>query len=93
MIDLDKLEALAIAATRGEWHAGHLADDDCECNCDYVLSENYMGSVCTISVGNELPISEGGNDSPPLEEAKANMRFIAALNPDVVLKLIALARK
>lgn len=39
-----------------------------------------MGSVATIAcidLSNGLPISEGGNDQPVLEEARANARLIA----------------
>lgn len=89
MSDLEKLRELAERADQGEWHAGHIADDAHPCNCDYVLSDSgYMGSIARISVDNGLPISEGGNDSPPLEEAKANLRFIAAANPATVLALL-----
>lgn len=39
-----------------------------------------MGSVATIAcidLSNRLPISEGGNDAPPLDEARANARLIS----------------
>jgi hypothetical protein len=39
-----------------------------------------MGSVATIAgigIANHLPIAEGGNDDPPLEEARANARLIS----------------
>jgi hypothetical protein len=64
--------------TPGPWTVPHLAQDDCECNCASVLADGYFGSVATISVDNGKRVGEGGNDSPPLEEAKANARLIAA---------------
>lgn len=77
--EIDNLRDLLGKATQGDWHAGHLADDDHPCGCRYVLSEGYMGAVATVDVGNGLPISEGGNDAPPLDEAKANLALIAAM--------------
>ena len=87
-----ELERLARAATGGEWIAGHFANDEHPCDCRYILSEGYCGSIATIDVDNGLSIDAGGNDSPPPEEAKANLRFIAAANPSTILKLIVAAR-
>ena len=42
-----------------------------------------MGSICTISISDGKTISEFGNDCPPLDEAKANARLIAAA-PDLL---------
>ena len=72
--------------TPGPWYPGHLCRDDHACNCPYVLSEGYAGAICEVSVNNDLPISEGGNDAPPLAEAKANQRLIAAA-PDLYAAL------
>jgi hypothetical protein len=72
--------------TPGPWSVPHLAVDSTSCNCAYVLAEPYMGSICTISVSDGKTISELGNDSPPLEEAKANARLIAAA-PDLLAAL------
>lgn len=70
--------------TPGPWSAtNHFADDTTPCNCAYVLCDGYAGSICDISVGNGLPIGEGGNDSPPREEAAANARLIASA-PDLL---------
>ncbi len=55
-----------------------------------MLSECYMGCVTTVAcmdVANNLPISEGGNDAPPLEEARANARLIAR-SPDMRALLV-----
>ena len=64
--------------TPGPWHVGHFADDSHLCNCTGILSECYAGAVAEIKIGNGIPIGDGGNDCPPLEEAKANGRLIAA---------------
>lgn len=64
--------------TPGPWLCGHFADDAHSYNCTSILAEGYMGSIAQVTVGNGLPISQGGNDAPPLEEAKANGRLIAA---------------
>lgn len=66
------------AHTPGPWSVPHFADDDVKCNCAYVLSEGYAGAVADVRIGNGRPIGDGGNDCPPLEEAKANAHLIAA---------------
>jgi hypothetical protein len=53
------------------------------CDCRYVLCESVMGAVCTVHVADNKPISEGGNDDPPIDEAKANAHLIAAA-PDLL---------
>jgi hypothetical protein len=83
------IKQLALAATPGPWHAGCLANDEAACNCQWVTNGGHAGSICTVDVGNGLRISDGGNDSPPLAEAKANLRYIAAVSPDVALRTLA----
>lgn len=85
MTDLRKL---AEQATPGPWEPGHLADDSHPCNCKGIFDGSYAGGLFHAVVDNELPISEGGNDGPPLEEAKANLRYIAAAHPQAVLSLL-----
>ena len=68
--------------TPGPWSLPHLADPKVKCNCGYVLSDMYMGSIATVNVDNSNLAQDGGNDSPPLEEAIANARLIAAA-PDM----------
>lgn len=68
--------------TKGPWSVPHFADADVKCNCANVLSESYMGAIATIHIDNGLPVSAGGNDCPPLDEATANGRLIAAA-PDM----------
>ena len=83
------IKVKAKAATQGEWAPGCFCDESSSCECKYIFSEGYNGSIATISIDNDLRIGEGGNDSPPIEEAKANLSFIAAANPSAVLSLIA----
>lgn len=64
--------------TPGPWHPGHLGSDH-PCQCANVCDEGYAGGICTIHIGNGLPIGEGGNDAPPREEAIANMHAISAV--------------
>ena len=66
-------------ATEGPWWEPHLSRDDISCDCAYILAEGYMGSICDICFNNGLKVGEGGNDSPPLDEAKANGKLIAFL--------------
>jgi hypothetical protein len=77
--DLVELRELHAKATEGPWHAtNHFADDSTPCNCAYILSDGYAGSICQISFDNGRNIADGGNDSPPREEAAANGKLIAA---------------
>lgn len=75
--------------TPGPWSVPHMARDEVGCNCAYVLAEPYMGSICTISISDGKTIRDFGNDCPPLDEAKANARLIAAA-PDLLAALIDL---
>lgn len=63
--------------TKGPWSTPHLAQDHVDCNCAYVLSDGYFGSIATIQFDNGLLVGSGGNDSPPIVEAKANAKLIA----------------
>lgn len=73
--------------TPGPWHPGHLGSDG-KCQCRSVCDEGYAGGICTVHVGNGLPIGDGGNDAPPRDEAVANMYLIAAA-PDLLAALEA----
>lgn len=69
--------------TPGPWDPPHLSDDSTTCNCRSIVEGGYAGGIATVHVDNGIPlISEGGNDCPPLEEAKANGHLIAAA-PDL----------
>ena len=64
--------------TEGPWILPHFADNSSSCECEAILSDGYIGSIALVSVSNGKDISDGGNDCPPLEEAQANARLIAA---------------
>ncbi|WP_312418294.1 hypothetical protein [Shinella sp.] len=79
--------------TPGKWYPGHLGTDS-TCQCRSIVDDgSYMGAIAAVHVSNGLPVGEGGNDSPPAEEAAANMRFIAACNPVAMREVLALARQ
>lgn len=91
-ITTEDLERMLSEATKGPWYPGHLCDDTHSCNCASILSETgIFGAVASVHVNNGLSISDGGNDAPSEEEAKANQRLIAAA-PDLARELLA-ARK
>src|SRR5689334_5545844 len=90
---LDEIAGGCEGVTPGPWHAGCLADDLSSCNCRTILSETCCGGIGEVFVDNSLPIPEGGNDAPPLEEAKANLRHIARCDPQTILALVAAARE
>ena len=55
----------------------HITDETTRCNCTTWGEETYMGGVLSVEVNNGIKlISEGGNDAPPFEEAKANAIFV-----------------
>jgi hypothetical protein len=65
--------------SKGDWHLPHFVtnkDNPKGCQCLYILNDGYCGSIADVSVDNGKNISEGGNDSPPLEEAIANAKII-----------------
>lgn len=78
MTDLDKLEALAKAATQGEWAADH---DGC-----LTKANNEWAFIPLASAFTEGAFYED-------EKAHANAAFIAAANPATILDLIASARR
>jgi hypothetical protein len=76
---IEQIRAAQEKATPGPWHTGHLCNDSHSCNCPYIFDEqSYMGGIAEVYVDNGIAsIADGANDCPPLEEAKANQRFIA----------------
>ncbi len=87
---LAEVEAREKAATPGKWYKPHLSDDATTCNCTYIFAESYFGSIADISIDNGKQISDVGNDSPPLHEAKANGIFISHARQDIptLLRLV-----
>lgn len=67
--------------TSAPWLMPHFARPDIECNCGYVLSPNYMGAIATVHFEGEKPGVY--DDNPPMDEAIANARLIAAA-PDLL---------
>jgi len=67
-----------IKFTPGPWVPGHIANDDHPCDCASIVSEYFAGSIAYVTVDNGKLIQDGGNDGPPLEQAKANSHLIAA---------------
>ena len=88
-LDLAEIKRLAEAATPGEWQAGHLSDDEAKCNCPYIFDECHAGAIAEVYVDNGKLIADGGNDCPALEEAKANLRFIVAVQPRRIVALLS----
>lgn len=73
----------------GPWHEGCFANDETTCQCKSVLNEGYAGAIATVHVNNGLLVGEGGNDAPPAEEAKANLRHISRCHPEAILSVSA----
>lgn len=75
--------------TSGPWWPGHLADENSTCDCASILAENgKMGSIAQVTIDNGLRIGDGGNDGPPIEEAKRNLAHIARCSPDNIRALL-----
>lgn len=61
------------------WEPPHFSRPDSGCNCTSIVEGTYAGGIGCIYVSNGIKsISEGGNDCPPVEEARANGFLIAA---------------
>jgi hypothetical protein len=71
-VEIEMLRKLCDAASPGPWEAGHLADDEHSCQCAHVLDEGHAGGIGSVYV------DDGTNFAPKIEEAKANLLFIAA---------------
>lgn len=75
--------AAVSAHTPGPWYPGHFIDPASKCQCRGIVDENHGGGIAVVNVDNGKPLGDGGNDCPPLEEARANARLIAAA-PDLL---------
>ena len=68
-----------LECTKGPWHGPHISDDSTTCNCTGIVDEGYAGGIARVHVDNGIAsITEGGNDCPPPEQAKANGLLLAA---------------
>lgn len=76
--------------TSGPWSVPHFADPRSTCECKYVLSGHHFGSIAIVNWSPDDSVENGCN--PPLEEAKANARLIAAA-PAMYAALAALVAK
>ena len=76
--------------TPGPWHLGCMTREEHPCNCGTILTDGYAGGIATVYIDNGLLVSEGGNACPPLEEAQANARLIAAA-PDMYEALVKIS--
>lgn len=61
--------------TKGNWSIPHICREDIKCDCAFVLSEMYCGSIATIDYSLTRDIKDG--DNPPIEEAKYNALLIS----------------
>lgn len=68
--------------TPGPWSVPHFAEPSTGCECEYVLTDGYMGAVCTVHASGEGGCIETG-DNPRFAEAVANAHLIAAA-PDLL---------
>lgn len=84
--ELEQLKKDIKIGTNYGWHS-HLGSNS-KCQCQYVVGETCLGAIATININDGKKISDGGNDSPPLEEAQANARRIANL-PNIEQRLLA----
>ena len=80
--NLKESEEGIVSHTPGPWMLPHFATPNSECDCGYVLHENYMGCIAEVkySIGDDI------SDNPPRPEAEANARLIAAA-PDLLVAL------
>lgn len=53
------------------------------CRCSSILGGEYAGAIGQVFEDNGKSVSDGGNDCPPRDEARANARLIAAA-PDLL---------
>lgn len=81
-------KALEAAPSAGPWHEGHLGQAG-KCQCRSIVNEDYAGGIATVHLDNRKPISDGGNDCPPIGEAVANMALIASCNPVAMTAVLA----
>jgi len=64
--------------TPGPWMAGHFVDAEHSCDCQYILQNRYIGAIATVHADGHEDVPDKISDYPSEDEAKANMRLIAA---------------
>jgi hypothetical protein len=65
--------------TPGPWTVPHFAKEDSGCHCGYVFDNEGEYTVCEVFFQDE---SDEYGQNPPIDQAKANARIIAAA-PDL----------
>jgi hypothetical protein len=88
-VNLDGLEAKALAATPGPWSTDH--DRVCDGRCGDPV-RYHDGSCCDHRNPVGCYIERHPNCGAIAWDAERDAAYIAAVSPDVVLKLIAVAR-
>ena len=66
------------AHTPGPWSIPHFAQPEVNCECGYVLTEQFFGAVCTVHCSGDGNDWQKNGDNPKFAEACANARLIAA---------------
>lgn len=88
MISLDNLETLALVATPGPW-----SNEDRVCNgCCGDPVRYHNGSCCDRKISVGCYIAYHNHCVTIAHDADRDAKYIAAISPDVVLKLIVVAR-
>lgn len=64
--------------TPGPWTVPHFALPDVDCECAYVLCDEFFGAICSVHCSGEGNDFIKNGDNPKFEEACANARLIAA---------------
>jgi len=77
LIDIQALRKL-ITDVGGphELSTGCLANHETTCDCAYIFDEGHMGGIGQVFIDNGLPVSEGGNDAPSKDLARAYLNLI-----------------
>ncbi len=71
--------------TPAPWSLPHFADDNCTCDCGFVLVEGHCGAVATVHYSKDNSVNNG--DNPPPEQCIANAKLIAAA-PELLKELM-----
>jgi hypothetical protein len=69
---LEEIRLIETEVTSGPWYPPHLSDPDSVCQCRSIVEEGYCGGIATVHIDNGKLVGDGGNDGPPLKEARAN---------------------
>ena len=59
-----------------ELYAGHLANPDHSCQCQYIFDGAHAGGIGQVFLDNGLNIVDGGNDCPDEDLARAYLKLL-----------------